>query len=196
MTRPIFAVCIAMTAMLSMVSVSEAHKVNIFAYVDGNSIVTDSGYSRSRRVHDGVVEVYDAGTGELLLSGRTDQKGMFSFAIPERARQENMNLRLLLKAGEGHQAQWVVKAEEFGAAGASVASPVATESATPVVGTASSPSARRIAAIVRRELAPVKRMLAEMNQPGPSVTEIVGGIGYIFGLFGIAAYMKSRRKNE
>ena len=47
--------------------------------------------------------------------------------------------------------------------------------------------------VVKRELEPVKRMLADMSQPGPSVTEILGGIGYIFGLFGVAAYFKSRK---
>jgi len=50
-----------------------------------------------------------------------------------------------------------------------------------------------VEAIVHRELEPVKRMLAELSQSGPGVTEIVGGIGYIIGLFGIVAYMKSRK---
>jgi len=49
---------------------------------------------------------------------------------------------------------------------------------------------------VRRELEPVKRMLVDMNQAGPGMTEIIGGIGYILGLFGIVAYMKSRKKTE
>lgn len=195
MTRLILSVCIALAAMLCMAAASEAHKVNIFAYVDGNSVVTDSGYSRSKRVYDGVIEVYDAATGKLLLTGQTDTNGKFDFVIPDEARAERMDLRLLLKAGTGHQAEWVVKYDEFGAAKGPFA---ATEPEHTHVAVAKAPTAESadVEAIVRRELEPVKRMLADMSQSGPSVTEIIGGIGYIFGLFGVAAYMKSRKKSE
>ncbi len=50
-----------------------------------------------------------------------------------------------------------------------------------------------VQAVVRRELEPVKQMLANMSQSGPGVTEVIGGIGYILGLFGMVAYMKSRK---
>lgn len=202
MTRLILSICVALALTLCLSAVSHAHKVNVFAYVDGNSIVTDSGYSRSKRVHDGVIEVYDEASGRMLLSGETDQNGKFDFVIPDEARSERMNLRLLLKAGTGHQAEWTVKYDEYGAAKGpfaasepghghlAVAKPEAgAVGASPAVAVDNS----QIEAIVRRELAPVKQMLADLSQPGPSVTEIVGGIGYILGLFGIVAYMKSRK---
>ena len=50
MNRLLIAVCIAMALTLCLAAVSSAHRVNVFAYVDGNSVVTDSGYSRSKRV--------------------------------------------------------------------------------------------------------------------------------------------------
>ncbi len=200
MTRLIVGICIAMAMTLCLAAASQAHKVNLFAYVDGNSVVTDSGYSRSKRVHDGIIEVYDAASGRMLLSGNTDTNGKFDFVIPDEARAEKMNLRMLLKAGTGHQAEWTVKYEEFGAA----KGPFAAEKpdhghmavAAPEVGTpgaASSVDIAQVETVVRRELAPVKQMLADMNQAGPGITEIIGGIGYILGLFGIAAYMKSRK---
>ena len=201
MNRLILATCLALAATLCLAAVSEAHKVNIFAYVDGNSVVTDSGYSRSKRVYDGVVEVYDAASGTLLLSGNTDTDGKFTFPIPDEAREKHMDLRLLLKAGTGHQADWTVKYSEYGEAPAPATEAVstdaaATESVPVAVGTPATGgvSSAEVDAIVRRQLEPVKTMLAELNQSGPSVTEILGGIGYIFGLFGIAAYMKSRQK--
>jgi len=201
MKRLAVTVCLVMFLTLCMAPACHAHKVNIFAYVDGDTIVTDSGYSRTKRVYDGMVEVYDAASGRLLLSGPTDTDGKFSFAIPAEAREGKMDLRLLLKAGSGHQADWVVKYGEYGeAAAASAPAAPAEESAAsaPDGATATGPvmggaSAAEVQAIVRRELEPVKTMLAELSQPGPSVTEIVGGIGYILGLFGIAAYMKSRK---
>lgn len=190
MTRLLFIVCAALAATLCFAAASQAHRVNIFAYVDGDSVVTESGYSRTNRVSGGVIEVYDAASGELLLTGKTNNVGFFRFKIPERARKEGLDLRLLLKAGVGHQAKWVVKAHEFGAA---AAQKVAPAQAKAVIAAAPAPDASAVEAIVKRELEPVKRMLAELNQAGPSVTEIFGGIGYIFGLFGVAAYFKSRR---
>lgn len=203
MTRLLLIICAALAVTLCLSAASQAHKVNIFAYVDGDTVVTDSGYSRSKRVSGGDVEVYDAASGDLLLSGKTDADGKYSFQIPEKARQQGMDLRLLLKAGVGHQAEWVVKAEEYAvvpAAETSVAETPTIEAMTaaPALGetvTAAAPvmDTAVVEAIMRRELAPVKEMLADMSQPGPSVTEILGGIGYIFGLFGVAAYFKSRK---
>lgn len=199
MTRLLLIVCAALAATLCLAAASDAHRVNIFAYVDGDTVVTDSGYSRSRRVQGGTIEVYDAASGDLLLSGTTDDTGNFVFPIPEKAREQGLDLRLLLKAGVGHQAEWVVKAEEFGAGGVSTASAEtpAPESAASTSAAVSAPvaavDAKAVETIIKRELEPMKRMLADMSQPGPSVTEILGGIGYIFGLFGVAAYFKSRK---
>jgi len=199
MTRLLLIICAALAATLCLSAASHAHRVNIFAYVDGNTVVTDSGYSRSNRVNKGVVEVYDAASGELLLSGTTDEQGNYTFEIPEKAREQGLDLRLLLKAGVGHEAEWVVKAEEFGAAPAdeapAAATPAAESGAAPAAAAPMDTAALKAAvdAVVKRELEPVKRMLADMSQPGPSVTEILGGIGYIFGLFGVAAYFKSRK---
>lgn len=205
MTRLIIAVCVAMAATLCLAAVSSAHKVNIFAYVDGNTVVTDSGYSRSKRVHDGTVEVYDAATGTMLLSGPTDDNGKFDFEIPAQARANRMDLRLLLKAGTGHQAEWTVKFDEFGAAKGPFAPQPADHGHMAVAvsdagkdgaGPQVAMDTAAVEAVVRRELEPVKRMLADLSQSGPGVTEIIGGIGYILGLFGLVAYMKSRKSDE
>lgn len=215
MTRYAIAVCALLTAILCLAPSSHAHRVNIFAYVDGDTVVTESGYSRTSRVMSGTIEVFDAATGQRLLSGTTDDTGHFAFPIPEQARAGTMDLRLLLSAGEGHQAEWTVKAEELATAGtmaqttaAQPTAPAPEQSAPqtealPLLSTkagqqdqpAAAPlTSAQADAMLRRELAPIKQMLAELNQPGPGMTEIIGGIGYILGIFGIAAYMKSRSR--
>ena len=37
-------------------------------------------------------------------------------------------------------------------------------------------------------------MVAELRQTGPTLTDVLGGIGYIIGLVGLAAYVRYRRK--
>jgi hypothetical protein len=49
---------------------------------------------------------------------------------------------------------------------------------------------------VESKMAPVKRMLLESAEKSPGPTEIIGGIGYIVGLFGVLAFAASRRKNR
>ncbi len=45
------------------------------------------------------------------------------------------------------------------------------------------------------KLRPIKDMLVELNEKAsrPGATEIVGGLGWIAGIMGIIAYIKSRR---
>lgn len=45
-------------------------------------------------------------------------------------------------------------------------------------------------------MAPIKRQLAALSSKGPGLAEIIGGIGWLIGLIGIALYFKSRRKQD
>lgn len=186
-----------------------AHRVNIFAYVEGPDVVVECGYSKSKRVREGSVEVFDATTGSLLLSGKTDDQGMFRFAVPEQARAARADMRLVLKAGEGHQAEWLVRAEEFagtphpvprtqdGAVGAGAAPPAAERpaSASPLAPSSGLTRAELDEALntaLDAKLAPLQRAMREEREPG--MRDIIGGIGWIFGLVGVAAYITSRRR--
>jgi nickel transport protein len=203
-----------------------AHRVNLFAYVDGGKIVTESWFSKSSRVRGGAVEVFDAASGEKLLSGTTDDQGSFAFDIPQAARDKKADLRIVLRAGEGHGNETVIKAREYLSTPATAApaapepassqAPVQAPAATPVAtaqasppppGTSAPPVAPQAAApvsadpalvaamdkLIDAKLAPVRSMLAEAMDPAPSMTEIIGGVGWIFGLVGVAAYVKSRK---
>lgn len=180
-----------------------AHRVNVFAVVQGDEIVVESWYSKSKKVRHGSVEVQDARSGETLLTGVTDEQGLLRFQIPEQARRSGAGLRILLQAGEGHQNEWIVEASEFtdapGPEGFAPAEQPGAASAAPSQAEETHPSALSrsdveevVAAVLDAKLAPIKRELREQGQNGPGLQEIVGGIGWIFGLIGVAAYFKSR----
>lgn len=95
-----------------------AHRVNVFAYAEGDTVHVECSYSRSNRVHFGEIDVVDAASGETYLTGKTDENGSFSFVVPAKARERKADLTIILKAGEGHQNDWVVKADEYLAAAA------------------------------------------------------------------------------
>lgn len=49
---------------------------------------------------------------------------------------------------------------------------------------------------LERELAPVKEMLTELTIHQTSLTDILGGIGYIMGFFGLWAYFQSKKRKD
>jgi nickel transport protein len=47
-----------------------------------------------------------------------------------------------------------------------------------------------------KKLAPIMRTLAEMQEQKIRLTDVLGGLGYIFGLVGVAAYFKCKKAGE
>ncbi|MBW2012159.1 MAG: hypothetical protein JRI32_11230 [Deltaproteobacteria bacterium] len=175
-----------------------AHKVMVFAWVEGDTVYTESKFSGGKKVNKGRIIVYDQQENRLL-EGETNEKGEFSFKVPEKT-----TLKIVLQAGMGHRADWTLPIEES----ESVASRQ-MEAPSPAVADAEKPQHQvqpisqinaediqsAIEKALHKELKPLYKMLAESRNQGPSVTEIFGGIGYIIGLIGLAAYFKYRRKN-
>ncbi len=176
-----------------------AHKVTIFAWVEGDTVHTESKFSGGRVAKQARIEVYDR-TGALLLEGRTDDEGRFVFKAPK---QEE--LRIVLVAGAGHRNEWVVKAEEFAGHVRPVADddtvlPKQTEPvvATPLPGRidiSREDLQTMIEAALEKQLQPVLRRLHQMDE-GPRLADIIGGIGYILGLVGLGAYIHFRRRSS
>ena len=174
-------------------STAYAHKVYLFAWAEGDMIHTESYFSGNKKVRDGTIKVYNT-EGKELVTGKTDENGEFSFKIPEIA-----DLRIVLESSMGHGAEYLFKKSEF--------SPDSTASAETLSNTDISQEPRtritigkdqlqkEIETALESKLKPVIRELAKLREDkGPGVTEILGGIGYILGIMGIVAYMKSRRK--
>ena len=98
---------VSLVLFLNSVAVVHAHKIYVFARVEGDLILTESYFSDERKVKNGVIRVYDS-SGEQLLKGKTDEKGAFSFKIPQQT-----DLRIVLEASMGHRAEYVLKADEL-----------------------------------------------------------------------------------
>lgn len=212
---------------------AQAHRVNIFAWLEGENIVVECGFNRSSPVRGGLVTVFDAADGRELLQGRTDDRGLFTFAVPEAVRQGH-DLRIEVNAGEGHVNDWTMTAAEvneaqdlshgFREARAPAEAPAAQGAAAPVADAAvagaqmpraqgahaqtapaqnpagqalTAPEVRAIVAeALGTGLAPIRRELAALSAPGPNVRDIVGGLGWIMGLVGIACFFLSRRRQQ
>jgi len=168
-----------------------AHKVIIFAWVEGDTVFTESKFSGGKEAINAQVLVFDRG-GKQLLEGKTNNKGEFSFKIPKLT-----DLRIVLNAGMGHKAEWRIPELEIQEASGVLGSKIPTESSQPVaVGLSKEEIKELIEESLDRKLRPIVRMMTESQSKGPSVTEILGGIGYILGLMGVAIYFKNRGKKR
>ena len=174
-----------------------AHRVTIFAWVEGDKIFTESKFSRGKLVKGGEVIVYDL-AGKQLLEGKTDDRGEFSFKIPKRT-----GMKIVLQAGMGHQGEWTILASELGGAPEVNSEPAVSQktgSRMPEVQAATSHiSLEQIRQVVEealdQRLKPVMKIVVESRESGPTVSDVFGGIGYILGLVGVAAYFNYRRKS-
>ncbi|MFZ0052401.1 MAG: hypothetical protein WAK96_11560 [Desulfobaccales bacterium] len=90
-----------------------AHRVIIFAYTEGDTVLTESKFEPGGPVEHGKIIVQDAKTGKQLLTGDTDTKGKFSFTIPAEAKSQKMDLKIVIEAGMGHRGEWLLKADQY-----------------------------------------------------------------------------------
>jgi nickel transport protein len=188
---------------------ASAHRVNVFAWVEGDTIYVESKFAGGKKVKAAKIRVMDP-RGVELLSGRTNDQGEFSFKVPKPT-----DLKIVLVAGQGHQAEWTVRAAEIAdmesetvpetSAENAIQSdqndavflkPVDSSSAAPDIAVEPKELEAIIESILDKKLKPITRMLADIRQKGPTVADVFAGIGYIFGLVGIAAYVHSRKKRE
>ncbi|HIW00532.1 MAG TPA: hypothetical protein H9894_05010 [Candidatus Desulfovibrio intestinipullorum] len=238
---------------LMLAGPAQAHRVNIFAFVDGTVLQTECSFSSGTKVQSAPVDVLDAQSGNLLQQGTTDTQGRVRFAITPAMKAAPKGLILRVRAGEGHQGEWTVEADELTAVtvrqeqarqaqtqqeqaqkdrAPQVAARAQTAPAQQAAGPADSAeqivlTRAELQALVReavqtavedalarsladsqaalattldtaldtaldQKLAPVRRMLSEQTQKGPGLQEIIGGLGWILGLVGLAAWLRRR----
>jgi len=163
-----------------------AHKVNVFAWTEGDTVFVEAKFAGGKKVMGAEVIVSDD-NGKQLLSGKTDDNGGFSFKLPP-------PLNIVVIAGMGHRGEWRLEAAASDSKPADI--PKAETTPTAQYSSGITPEMIRIEVekALDKKLSPILKRLAESETRGPGLSEIFGGIGYIFGLAGVAAYVQSRKK--
>jgi len=84
-----------------------AHRVNLFAWVEGDTVFTESFFSDGAKSVGSRIDVFDP-EGEILLTGKTDDEGRFSFKIPKKT-----DLTIVLNASKGHRVEYILSVGEM-----------------------------------------------------------------------------------
>jgi len=144
-----------------------AHKINIFAWAEGKTITGSVYFSGGAKAKSVKVKIL-APDGRLLGEATTDADGAFTFEAAARC-----DHKLVAETPDGHRAQYTLSADEL-AADESAAAPSA--------------AVIRQVALLRQEL--------HRREHTCRLRDVLGGIGYIFGVAGVAFYFLGRRKKK
>ena len=162
-----------------------AHRVTVFAWVEGDLVHVEGKFAGGKRVKEGKVTVFDL-QGNPLLEGRTNGMGKFSFKAPKKR-----PLKIALDAGMGHRAQWTLDSEDM------QQTPLERDETVAAREPDTAPDIIQLAVetALDKKLRPIIKMLGESQNREISLRDILGGLGYILGLMGIAAYFHYRRRS-
>ena len=210
--RPINGVLITIIMAFHSGTPALAHRVNVFAYVEGDKVWVEGYFSASVKAQDSSVDVFDS-AGTKILEGKTDSKGIYSFKLTDLPPVTG-DIKIVLDAGMGHKADFILSAADLPITSQQTPSlkqtPKERESTggmMSVVPSAQTQDTALLKAVVEdaveQKIQPLVKMigsqqklLMEQGNRGPSLSEIIGGIGWIMGIVGIAAYLMSRNSKE
>ncbi|BBF92006.1 cobalt ABC transporter permease [Blastochloris tepida] len=172
-----------------------AHKVVAGAYASGDAIEGEIGFSDGEPAKNVLVEVFGE-DGTRLGEVRTKEDGTFVFE-PKAAVTHIFRADL----GAGHVAEIRVEASELPASLAKgtppdSAPPAAAEPAPPADSVAMTAAQRAVVAeLIRNEIRPLRREVIAYREKN-DLQSILGGIGYIVGLFGLWFFLAARRRTR
>ncbi|SME94915.1 hypothetical protein [Desulfovibrio gilichinskyi] len=180
---------------------AQAHRVSVFAYVEGSEIFTESYFNKKSKVHQGKIEVFNLTTGAKILTGTTDDNGVFNFPVPKEISSDHAGLKIVLRASQGHQNEWILTSEDIFPDTSSTTTAVDQISQAPALTSVATslPNAdiSQLTTQIKElnaKVDTIKHLIVNQQEDGPGAKEIFAGIGYIFGIFGIAAFLTSRKK--
>lgn len=170
-----------------------AHKIKIFAAAEGNMVKGFAYYAGGGRMQNAAVTVLGP-DGKKLGQVTTDTDGAFVYKA-DRA----MGLRFVVQTPDGHRAEFAVPAkvgsEKKQIENGTVA--VASSSAAPadLQHLNNEDLEGIIAKAVAREVNSLHEQLV-LHDEKVRLRDITGGVGYIFGLAGLACFFQNRKKRQ
>lgn len=171
-----------------------AHRLNVFALLEGDCINGEAYFNDGSPAKDSKVLIKNS-TGHVLAEGKTNENGQFSLKLSSPPTEA---VTVIVEGGVGHRGETTVESPKNGK---KLTTTTKVGSETPEKTTVQDVPSAAIEEIiknaVKEEMEPIRNELIKMNMElsKPKVTEILGGIGYIVGLFGVAFWVKGRSKN-
>ncbi len=173
---------------IGMSGAAIAHGIDIFATVEGENIQGKLQYADHTPIPGVAVTAY-APDGAVIAETTTNEEGRFKFPI-----SRHCDYKIVGDAGDGHTGTYTLAASELPDhphSGNESHSPVATTH----TGVDLDQLDARIEQVIARQLSPLREQLNEHDQ-AIRLRDLLGGVGYVFGLAGIVVLLKHRKPSE
>jgi len=168
-----------------------AHKINVFTYKEGNKIFVEGYFQDGVPTKNSVVEIYNE-EGEKIIEGKTNSEGVFSFDIPNAKK-----IKVVLNADMGHKAETEMELQkeekkEFKKEEIKTQKGNKKIESDEIQKNFDEEIIKKIVEeSVERAINPVLKEI-QKEKKKTRISDVIGGIGYIFGILGIYLYFKGR----
>jgi len=168
---------------------SQAHLLKIFATAQGEQIEGSVYFSGSNSAPSAKISILST-EGKLLAELTSDKSGHFTY-------QTVSQIDHLLRAdsGDGHTAKWTIRATELAGDSTAATDDAPAQQHVETGDTADISSSVHFERAIARQIAPLRRQLISLEER-LKLQDMLGGIGYIIGLAGLAAWYHSREKDK
>lgn len=153
---------------------TSAHALHIFALTDGQHLLGRAYFGENVPATREEVLLYGE-QAELVAKTQTDDTGRFMFELPKR-----QDYNVIIEGMEGHRAEYHLSAQEI------------PENTAPNLPTDSAELQTLMSKAVRQEVQPLREQLDRYTLR-IYWHDVLGGIGYIFGLAGLFFYFQAKR---
>jgi nickel transport protein len=175
---------------------ASAHKLRAFAFVEG-AVIHGSAYFADNAPAQGAhIRVIDP-AGVVMAETTSDAQGRFSVVAQQRVDQ-----RIVADAGDGHQSEYTVTAAELPsslpapatrpAVSATAVAPSEPDAASVLPGMSHEALEAMVERAVARQVGPLREQLAGYEDR-VRWHDVLGGLGYILGVTGLAIWLRSGR---
>lgn len=190
--------CLTILLFLAVIPAAQAHKLKVFATAEGPEISGYAYFVPGGRAPGIAVTVTQ---GDTVRHLNANDQGEFSFPVGAGG-----DTLIQVDGGDGHYAEYVVRADEItppapSAAPAVPSSVSSSSSAAPAASTVVAPPAdiavlrAAIEESVARQVRPLREQL-DTYQEKVWMHDVLGGLGVIFGLGGVAFGFSRRRSGS
>ncbi len=176
-----------------------SHGMKITARMDNRQLVVESSLEGHKLPKGSEVVVTDNQSKKELLKGAVATKGIFKVPLPTDLLANPVDLLVSVSDRYGHHAKTVVKHELYEGLlpqkqkSQSHTQQPQKDQPEKELPTSQESLRQMMGELMEQKLSPVRAQLAALEKDRVSFRDIIGGIGYLVGLAGLAAWMRSRK---
>ncbi len=178
-----------------------SHGIKITARMDNSMLMVESALAGHRLPPGSEVVIINNHSKKELLKGTSTDKGFFSIQLPADLLAKPVDLLIRVSDRYGHHAKTVVRHEMYEGLALHKQNQVPQSHSHQHIEdqiqkeiTLSPETLHKMMdELLEQKLSPVRAQLAALEKDRVSFRDIIGGIGYLVGLAGLATWMRNRK---